>query len=51
MEWLSGNLFFVVVLLVCIGMHFFGHGHGHSSHASKRAEDQHKGHDTSRRKI
>jgi hypothetical protein len=51
MEWLSGNLFFVVVLLVCIGMHLFGHGHRHGNRASKRAEDQHKDHGTSRRKI
>jgi len=49
MEWLSGNSFFVLVLLVCIGMHFFGHGHGNRE--SKRAEDQHKDQDTSRRKI
>ncbi|MDX2416418.1 MAG: hypothetical protein QNK19_03045 [Xanthomonadales bacterium] len=28
MEWLTGNSFFALLLLVCIGMHFFGHGHG-----------------------
>ena len=39
MEWLSGNSFFVLVLLVCIGMHFFGHGHGHGEHVSKDGED------------
>lgn len=29
MEWLIGNSFFVLLLLVCVGMHLFGHGHGH----------------------
>jgi len=29
MEWLTGNSFFVLLLLVCVGMHLFGHGHGH----------------------
>jgi len=51
MEWLSSNSFFVLVLLVCIGMHFFGHGHGHGKHDASKVEDQHKEHDTSRRKI
>ena len=27
MDWLSNNSFFVLILLLCIGMHFF-HGHG-----------------------
>jgi len=30
MEWLTGNSFFVVLLLVCVGMHLFGHGHRHN---------------------
>ena len=29
MDWLISNSFLIVVLLVCVGMHFFGHGHGH----------------------
>ncbi len=36
MEWLTGNAFFVVILLVCVGMHFF-HGHGgHGKHGARR---------------
>jgi hypothetical protein len=26
MEWLTSNIFFLVILLLCIGMHLFGHG-------------------------
>ncbi|NIN58530.1 MAG: DUF2933 domain-containing protein [Xanthomonadales bacterium] len=37
MEWLIDNSFLIVVLLVCIGMHVFGHGHDHGHH--------HHGHD------
>lgn len=39
MEWFSNNWIFVVVLLVCIGMHLFGHGHGgHGSHDEHESE-------------
>ncbi len=26
MNWLISNSFLIIVLLVCIGMHIFGHG-------------------------
>lgn len=29
MEALAENWFFVVILLLCVGVHFLGHGHGH----------------------
>lgn len=37
MDVLFENWFFIAVLLVCVGMHFFmhgrhGHGHGHRHH-------------------
>lgn len=38
MEWLTGNSFFVLLLLVCVGMHFFGHGHGHQH--GKHGDDE-----------
>lgn len=43
MDILFENLFFVIVLLVCVGMHFFmhgrhGHGHGGRDHAAGAAD-------------
>jgi hypothetical protein len=32
MEALAENWFFVLILLACIGAHFFGHGHAHGAH-------------------
>ena len=34
LEWLSANAFFLVILLLCLGMHLFGHGchGGHRKH-------------------
>lgn len=32
------NWFFLVIILCCIAMHFFGHGHGHS-HAGGNRRD------------
>lgn len=34
MEWLLENWFFILVAVLCIGMHFFGHGShgGHGGH-------------------
>lgn len=26
---LTENWFFLLIILLCIGIHFFGHGHGH----------------------
>lgn len=39
MDILFENLFFVIVLVVCVGMHFFmhgrhGHGHGGRDHVA-----------------
>lgn len=38
MEWLSENLFFVLFLLLFIGLHLFGHGMhgGHGNHGTGR---------------
>jgi len=42
MEWLSGNSFFVILLLLCVGMHFF-HGHGnHNKNKKNNEHDRHK---------
>jgi len=58
MEWFTGNSFFLLVLLVCVGMHFFGHGHGnkHGDHRGQHeggmdASDTHAEHNHKRRKI
>ena len=49
MEWLTGNSFFALLLLVCIGMHFFGHGHG--SHGADTVKKKQGDHDHKRREI
>jgi len=49
MEWLTGNSFFALLLLVCIGMHFFGHGHG--NHGTDTVKDKHGDHDHKRKDI
>ncbi len=36
MDWLGSNAFFVIILVLCIGMHFF---HGHGGHGSHDDED------------
>jgi len=41
MEWFTGNSFFLLVLLVCVGMHFFGHGHGHKHGDHRSQHDRH----------
>lgn len=46
MSWLSGNSFFLIILLLCVGMHLF-HGHGgHGGHGDDNEEgrphDRHK---------
>jgi hypothetical protein len=33
MDWLTGNLIWIVLIAVCVGMHLFGHG-GHGGHGS-----------------
>lgn len=49
MEWLTSNSFFALLLLVCIGMHLFGHGHGR--HGADNVDDAHSRHDKSGRKT
>jgi len=38
LEWLSSNAFFLVILLLCIGMHLFGHS-GHGGHGRDHRRD------------
>lgn len=40
MDWLMGNAFFILLLLICVGMHIFGHGHGHDR-ADRNSEREH----------
>ena len=42
MEWLTSNIFFLVILLLCVGMHLFGHGRhgGHSGHGDHGDSDR-----------
>lgn len=44
MDWFLGNSFFVLLLLICAGMHLFGHGHG-------RKSDESDGEDQGRREL
>ncbi len=41
MEWLSGNSFFLILLLLCVGMHFF---HGHGTHNKDKKNNEHDSH-------
>ncbi|NOX52069.1 MAG: DUF2933 domain-containing protein [Gammaproteobacteria bacterium] len=41
MDWLGENAFFIIVLLLCVGMHFF-HGHGHHNDKSVDRHDRNK---------
>ncbi len=44
MDWLSGNSFFLIILLLCVGMHLF-HGHGgHGSHTDSEDDEPHDQH-------
>jgi len=40
MDWLVGNSFFILLLLLCVGLHIFGHGHDHD-HAGHKNEREH----------
>lgn len=56
MDWLVGNSFFILLLLICVGMHIFGHGHGHGhGHANRRIDRKHSQgkfvHDSSKRRM
>lgn len=50
MEWLSQNWFFVLILVVFVGAHLFGHGGcggghgGHGKDRGKRDPEQSGGH-------
>lgn len=39
MRVLLENWFFLLILLLCIGMHVFGHGHGHGRGHEGHAPD------------
>lgn len=40
MSWLSANSFFVIILLLCVGLHLL-HGHGrHDDHGGKGKSEQ-----------
>lgn len=43
MDWLIQNWFFILVLFLCVAMHFFGHG-VHREHGGRGGEDEHRGH-------
>lgn len=42
MEWITVNWFFILVLVFCIGIHMFGHGH-HGGHGHDKGDSH--GHD------
>lgn len=42
MEFLVNNLFFILILLFCVGVHLFGHGHGgHGDGANRSGRTEH----------
>ena len=44
MGFLVENWFFLVVLLCCVAMHFFGHGHRHGSRHAGSKDDVDRAH-------
>ncbi len=38
MDWATDNSFFLLILLVCVGVHLF---HGHGGHGGHRGKHQH----------
>jgi hypothetical protein len=45
MDWLAENWFWVLIFVLFIAMHLFGHGHGgHGAHGSKRGQNGHNAH-------
>ncbi len=46
MEWFTSNIFFLVILLLCVGMHLFGHG-GHGGHG-RPSDPDHRDQDVER---
>ena len=43
MEWLAENWFAVLIGILFVGMHMFGHG-GHGGHGKQDDPDRHSGH-------
>jgi len=39
MDWLSGNAFFLIILLVCMVMHLFHGLGGHGGHGEDKKQD------------
>lgn len=37
MNWLSANSFFLIILLLCVGIHLF---HGHGDHGNHGADEE-----------
>lgn len=51
MEWIIENWVFILVALLCLGMHFFGHG-SHSGHGGCHGKhDGDNGHGTQKPKA
>lgn len=48
MDWLSENWFAVIILIVFVAMHMFGHGH-HGMHGHG-GQHNHKNHETDNKK-
>ena len=52
MEWLSNNWFWVIIFILFIAMHLFGHGHGshgghdRGSHDDRKHDHQHAKHES-----
>ena len=42
MDWLSDNSFFLIILLLVVGMHFL---HGHGGHGGHGSDDDEQSHD------
>lgn len=41
MDWLGSNSFFLIILLLCIGMHLF-HGHGSHDNTPRNKDNEDK---------
>lgn len=45
MEWLANNWFWVLIFILFIGIHMFGHGGmhgGHGGHGRRSSQDKHQ---------
>ncbi len=43
MEWVRENWFWIIIFVIFIGTHFFGHGGMHGGHGGSKEGDEHKG--------